>query len=92
MPAGCSPGAFVRGCARRAMRRLLESQSLGITRIARHAPLHFAKVAEPDEAVRPTQQKRAAREPPSTSANDPYSIFTLDTLMESFPIVPVTAT
>ena len=48
-------------------------------------------MAERTKAVRPTQEKggsQAALANPKIS----YSIFTLATLMESFPIVPVTAT
>jgi hypothetical protein len=45
-----------------------------------------------DEGVRPLHKKRAARKPPLEIRRFTYSIFTLATLMESFPIVPVTAT
>jgi hypothetical protein len=40
----------------------------------------------------PLHKKRAARKPPLEIRRFTYSIFTLATLMESFPIVPVTAT
>jgi hypothetical protein len=45
-----------------------------------------------DEDVRSYTKKRAARKPPLEIRRFTYIIFTLATLMESFPIVPVTAT